>query len=267
MGAARTRVAGAILGAEALHRGRLWLQAFCHETPHLCQPSVGTGELLVDDQCLPQPEGGRDRPVDLALFEARIVGTAKGLDGLLAPARHLRRLGKSLEISGRQGLQAIGRREFVARLSPARLHMQLASPAQPSSNVRHRRPFPTTSIHDKEAFSVEVPTSIGRNGPLCRCPASKPTRSLERHTEGRSALSKEVVMDAPFIFIGTHKVKPGKLEEFKAWFADYCDTTVEPNEPRLLAFNAYAEPRRQRGHRGPSPPGRGVHGSPPVGHH
>jgi len=46
-------------------------------------------------------------------------------------------------------------------------------------------------------------------------------------------------MDAPFIFIGTHKVKPGKLEEFKAWFTDYCDTTIEPNEPRLLAFNAY----------------------------
>jgi hypothetical protein len=30
---------------------------------------------------------------------------------------------------------------------------------------------------------------------------------------------KEAVMTAPFIFIGTHKVKPGKLEEFKAWFA------------------------------------------------
>jgi hypothetical protein len=27
-------------------------------------------------------------------------------------------------------------------------------------------------------------------------------------------------MTAPFIFIGTHRgVKPGKLEEFKAWFA------------------------------------------------
>jgi quinol monooxygenase YgiN len=48
--------------------------------------------------------------------------------------------------------------------------------------------------------------------------------------------------DAPFIFIGTHKVKPGKLEEFKAWFADNIETTIEPNEPRLLAFNAYANP-------------------------
>jgi hypothetical protein len=49
-------------------------------------------------------------------------------------------------------------------------------------------------------------------------------------------------MAAPFIFIGTHKVKPGMLEEFKAWFANYIDTTVEPNEPRLLLFEAYADP-------------------------
>jgi hypothetical protein len=49
-------------------------------------------------------------------------------------------------------------------------------------------------------------------------------------------------MAAPFIFIGTHKVKPGKLEDFKAWFADYIDRTVEPNEPRLLVFEAYADP-------------------------
>ena len=50
-------------------------------------------------------------------------------------------------------------------------------------------------------------------------------------------------MAAPFIFIGTHQVKPGKLEEFKAWFANYIDTTVEPNEPRLLSFEAYADPK------------------------
>jgi quinol monooxygenase YgiN len=48
-------------------------------------------------------------------------------------------------------------------------------------------------------------------------------------------------MSAPFIFIGTHRVKPGKLEEFKAWFANYIDTTVEPNEPRLLSFEAYTD--------------------------
>ena len=50
-------------------------------------------------------------------------------------------------------------------------------------------------------------------------------------------------MAAPFIFIGTYKVKPGKLEEFKAWFANYIDTTVEPNEPRLLSFEAYEDPK------------------------
>ena len=49
-------------------------------------------------------------------------------------------------------------------------------------------------------------------------------------------------MAAPFIFIGTHQVKPGKLEEFKAWLADYIATTIEPNEPRLLSFEAYADP-------------------------
>jgi quinol monooxygenase YgiN len=49
-------------------------------------------------------------------------------------------------------------------------------------------------------------------------------------------------MAAPFIFIGTHKVKPGKLEEFKAWFAKYIETTLEPNEPRLLSFEAYVDP-------------------------
>ena len=49
-------------------------------------------------------------------------------------------------------------------------------------------------------------------------------------------------MAAPFIFIGTHRVKPGKLQEFKAWFANYIETTVEPNEPRLLSFEAYADP-------------------------
>jgi quinol monooxygenase YgiN len=56
-------------------------------------------------------------------------------------------------------------------------------------------------------------------------------------------VTKEVVMAAPFIFIGTHKVKPGMLEEFKAWFANYIDTTVESNEPRLLSFEAYADPK------------------------
>jgi hypothetical protein len=56
-------------------------------------------------------------------------------------------------------------------------------------------------------------------------------------------VTKEAVMAAPFIFIGTHKVKPGKLEEFKAWFTNSINTTIEPNEPRLLLFQAYADPK------------------------
>ena len=49
-------------------------------------------------------------------------------------------------------------------------------------------------------------------------------------------------MSAPFIFIGTHTVKPGKLEAFQKYFIDFSDTVVEPNEPRLLAFQAYSDP-------------------------
>jgi quinol monooxygenase YgiN len=45
-------------------------------------------------------------------------------------------------------------------------------------------------------------------------------------------------MAAPFIFIGTHALKPGKFEEFKKSFLDLVKT-VEVNEPRLIAFNAF----------------------------
>jgi hypothetical protein len=49
-------------------------------------------------------------------------------------------------------------------------------------------------------------------------------------------------MSAPFIFIGTYTVKPGHFEAFEKYFIDFCDTVVEPNEPRLLSFQGYAEP-------------------------
>jgi quinol monooxygenase YgiN len=64
------------------------------------------------------------------------------------------------------------------------------------------------------------------------------------HTHYRAAecTKKEAVMAAPFIFIATHKVKPGKLGEFQAWCAEYVDRTIEPNEPRLLAYSAYSDP-------------------------
>jgi quinol monooxygenase YgiN len=49
-------------------------------------------------------------------------------------------------------------------------------------------------------------------------------------------------MTAPFIFIGTHKIKPGKREEFKKYFAQFSSELVEPQEPRLHSFYGYAAP-------------------------
>ena len=48
-------------------------------------------------------------------------------------------------------------------------------------------------------------------------------------------------MSEPFIFIGTHRAREGKLEEFQEYFIDFCETVVEPNEPRLLSFHGYAD--------------------------
>lgn len=47
-------------------------------------------------------------------------------------------------------------------------------------------------------------------------------------------------MSAPFIFIGTHRIREGKLEEFRAGMPDFC-RYVEEHEPRLIAFNAYLD--------------------------
>ncbi|HZO63636.1 MAG TPA: hypothetical protein VFB74_01420 [Kribbellaceae bacterium] len=49
-------------------------------------------------------------------------------------------------------------------------------------------------------------------------------------------------MSAPFIFVGTHRVKPGKREEFTTYFTELCAGIVEPNEPRLHSFFGYAAP-------------------------
>ncbi|WP_112268701.1 putative quinol monooxygenase [Lentzea terrae] len=49
-------------------------------------------------------------------------------------------------------------------------------------------------------------------------------------------------MSTPFIFIGTHKIKPGKREAFKAHFAKFCSEVVEPQEPRLHSFYGYSAP-------------------------
>ena len=49
-------------------------------------------------------------------------------------------------------------------------------------------------------------------------------------------------MSSPFIFVGTHKIKPGKRDEFMQYFAEFSSTIVEPEEPRLHSFYGYAAP-------------------------
>jgi hypothetical protein len=45
-------------------------------------------------------------------------------------------------------------------------------------------------------------------------------------------------MSESFIFIGTHKLKDGKLEDFKKSCGELSEF-VESNEPRMIAFNFY----------------------------
>jgi quinol monooxygenase YgiN len=45
-------------------------------------------------------------------------------------------------------------------------------------------------------------------------------------------------MSEPFIFIGTHRIKEGKAEEFKKSCVGLLEV-VEAKEPRLIAFNFY----------------------------
>lgn len=47
-------------------------------------------------------------------------------------------------------------------------------------------------------------------------------------------------MSAPFIFIGSHTIKQGKLEEYRKQLQELVDV-VETNEPRLIAFNVYVD--------------------------
>lgn len=47
-------------------------------------------------------------------------------------------------------------------------------------------------------------------------------------------------MSQPFIFVGTHKVKDGKLEEYRKLLAELVEL-VESSEPRLIAFNVYVD--------------------------
>ena len=45
-------------------------------------------------------------------------------------------------------------------------------------------------------------------------------------------------MSEAFIFIGTHTIREGKLEDFKKSCGELLEV-VEANEPRLIAFNFY----------------------------
>ena len=46
-------------------------------------------------------------------------------------------------------------------------------------------------------------------------------------------------MSGPFIFIATNRLRPGKLDSEKERLPDLIDF-IHANEPRLLAFNEYA---------------------------
>lgn len=45
-------------------------------------------------------------------------------------------------------------------------------------------------------------------------------------------------MSEPFIFIGTHSLKEGKLEDFKKYEQELVEL-VEANEPRLIGFHIF----------------------------
>jgi quinol monooxygenase YgiN len=45
-------------------------------------------------------------------------------------------------------------------------------------------------------------------------------------------------MAEPFIFIGTHRLQEGKLEDFEKAFAGLVEV-VEAKEPQMIAFNGY----------------------------
>jgi hypothetical protein len=50
---------------------------------------------------------------------------------------------------------------------------------------------------------------------------------------------REAGMAGPFIFIGTHRLKEGKLGDFAAAWRNLV-AVVEASEPQMIAFNAYA---------------------------
>jgi quinol monooxygenase YgiN len=52
-------------------------------------------------------------------------------------------------------------------------------------------------------------------------------------------------MSAPFVYVGTMSVKPGKLEAIRGWLTELVDF-VETNEPRIIAFHAFLHEEGER---------------------
>lgn len=47
-------------------------------------------------------------------------------------------------------------------------------------------------------------------------------------------------MSQPFMYVGTHKIREGKLEAFRKMWPEHVEL-VETNEPRLIAFHAFLD--------------------------
>lgn len=45
-------------------------------------------------------------------------------------------------------------------------------------------------------------------------------------------------MTAPFIFVGTHRIKEGQLDAYIEYFREFAEF-VKENEPRLMVFEGY----------------------------
>jgi len=52
-------------------------------------------------------------------------------------------------------------------------------------------------------------------------------------------------MSEAFVYVGTTKIKPGKLEEAQKHLGELIDF-VETNEPRMIAFHAYIDEAGER---------------------
>ena len=77
---------------------------------------------------------------------------------------------------------------------------------------------------------------------MCGSDAIRVAQILDWMPDPSEQRSQEDTVTTPFIFIATHKIKPGKREAFKAYFAAFCSEIVEPQEPRLHSFYGYSSP-------------------------